>query len=124
MASLFSLLAGKISKPNHKRLEEILHVLDGSVNYKIKYTRSLSAFKHSLETGMSDHDGYEVIDSWVVTYNGSVCVYPRKKINGDFVFTVAKSRLFNPVSKNSFTEHIILIYEQGLNVKEKFKGVI
>lgn len=125
MASLYSLLASKVSQKYHKRLGEIAHVLDPSITYRVKVSKTLAEFKYNLDLCLSkDQHGFQNIFNTMTVYNGKVITYPHKKITGDFVFVVVSARLLNPVSNTSKNEHTILIYEQAEISKQKFKGVV
>jgi hypothetical protein len=122
MSGLYGEICAKVSQRYHRRVNEILTVLDGKVDYVVKHTTNLSVMKNMIESFMDDRDGYIKVDTTVSTLNGIVITYPKTKISGDFVVVLVKHRKLNPNSGKTSITNNVLVYEKGVDITQKIRS--
>jgi hypothetical protein len=114
----------KVNVRYHKRIEEIMKVLDPQVDYTIKYIRNPSVFREAVKSLSGDRNGYTRVSGSFNTLHGKFKVMPEFKIIGSFVVCLAKDRLMNPSKGDSFFENTLLIFEQPeSNILDLVRGV-
>lgn len=124
MASLYEQISSKVSKKYHKRIKEIMTVIDRKTDMSIKYTKSISSLKHQLKMLQEDCDGYENLWNFVTVLNGNIRLYPTFRISGDFVVIHVKNRLLNPNTRKCTDTSTLLIYEKESDILSKVRGAV
>ena len=123
--NMYKEICSKISPVYHKRVKEILFVLDSKVKYDVKVTKNLAVLKRNVQVLTEDRDGYKELNPLITTLHGSFKRMGNDvRVYGDFVVLLVKSRLLDPNGLSSKFSNTILIYEKGEDLIAKMRGVI
>jgi hypothetical protein len=112
---IYSKLCEKVNVRYHKRIEEILKVLDSSVDYNLKHCRNPSTFRETVKSYQNNREGYVRISGSFITLHGVFRPGPDFKVLSPFIVCLVKDRLMHPTKNQSFIQHTLLIYEQVEN---------
>ena len=119
---LYNELCKRVDEKYHKRLREIVAVMDPSLMYTIKHTRNSETFKDIIKKNTRDDLGFKHIHSTVTVFSGNVTVYPYIKVSGEFVVALIKNRMLGPNGEKR--NNVIVMYEKNSEDLSRKLGVI